>query len=231
MASLNTRAKTLILMAAAALLTAAVVGGVVWAYQQRTIDRLEAEAKIGERELAQLTAQLDAVRTELDAATLGSSTAPTTSTGPEEPAVAGSTGAAAPAPSPPVKAKVERQFTFIKKVSTSGSKKTIVADYAQLLTGDAAAAAATAHGDESPPPNDYYIVNDNPKLRTLSVLADAEVKLTTKSDGTTAGPNGYPVSLAEFASLFNSTPAIRSSPYYVTLTDGKVSLISEMYVP
>ena len=75
------------------------------------------------------------------------------------------------------------------------TKPVITADYAQMLSGDAAAAAATAHGDESPPPNDYYIVNDNKKLRKLPVRPGISVTVTTNSDGT-SDPTGHAVTFA-----------------------------------
>lgn len=233
MESPTTRGRMIAVIAVTALVSAVIAGTTVWVYQQRTIDRLEAEAEANDRDLEQLAGRLDEVQARLEAASAEASMAAeqVTPTAPEEPTSTSVPAPSALAPGAVAKPKVETQFTFIKKATQSGSASTIVADYAQLLTGDAAAVAATAHGDESPPPNDYYIVNDNPKLRTLPVRSDATVKLTTKSDGTTVGPSGYSVTLTKFVQLYNSTPAIHAAPYHITLTDGTVSAITEQYVP
>ena len=49
-------------------------------------------------------------------------------------------------------------------------------DLAYFLTGDAANQAAAEHGDETPVPNDYYIVNDNPSLRTHARLPTVSIR-------------------------------------------------------
>lgn len=134
---------------------------------------------------------------------------------------------------PPV-GTIVRQFTFVKNVTASGGKTSVAADYAQFLTGKAAADSATAHGDESPPPNDYYIANDNKKLRTIPVKPGISVKLTARDDGTSE-PNGYKVSLAKWASYYASptdnTGGITGGPYWFTITDGVVTAIEEQYTP
>ena len=135
---------------------------------------------------------------------------------------------------PPAAAGPVKQFTFVTKVATSGGKTSVTADYAQFLTGKAAAAAATAAGDESPPPNDYYIVNDNKQLRTLPVKAGISVKLTARDDGTSE-PEGYTVSLADWAKYYVSPTedarSITEGPYWFTITDGVVTAIAEQYTP
>jgi hypothetical protein len=71
-----------------------------------------------------------------------------------------------------------KELCIVTNVSWTPAKKyRITVDYVQMLTGKAAADRATADGQESPPPNDYYLVNDNPKLRTFSVAAAAPVYL------------------------------------------------------
>lgn len=130
-------------------------------------------------------------------------------------------------------AKPLRQFTFVHSVSTGASPK-MVADYAQFLTGKPAADAATAHGDESPPPNDYYIVNDNKKLRTLPIKPGISVKLVSKADGTTDA-EGYLLTLDKWAANFAApTPTnsgIISAGYWITIKDGIVVAVEEQYVP
>ncbi len=106
-------------------------------------------------------------------------------------------------------------------------------DQAEFLTGKAAAAAASARGDESPPPNDYYIVNDNPKLRTYPVSPSVKVTLTTEADN--VNPDGYPSNLGTLKAIFAGTNTAlknaKMSPYWFTLKNGVVVAIEEQYLP
>lgn len=125
------------------------------------------------------------------------------------------------------------QFAFVERL-TFGRPGTIVLDYAEYLTGTKAAAAAKAHGDESPPPNDYYIVNDNAKLRTFKIAPDAEVRLVTSADGT-SDPAGYTTTVERWAGYFaaggDETAAIRSAGYWVVIDDGVVTAVREQFAP
>ena len=94
-------------------------------------------------------------------------------------------------------------------------------DLAYFLSGDAAAKAAKEHGDQSPPPNDYYIVNDNPKLRTLIAEGDTKV-MVLGGDGTKLTASN----VADFAVDRNQT-----SGYWVTIVKGIVTEIEEQYQP
>jgi hypothetical protein len=126
-----------------------------------------------------------------------------------------------------------RQYAFVKKLTVTGGSYSMVADYAEFLTGKAAASAAKARGDESPPPNDYYIVNDNPKLRTLPVRPGAKITLFEKPEGSHVA-GGYTVSLATWkADLSPSAPnvSIRTNGYWLTIVDGTVTAAEEVWVP
>jgi hypothetical protein len=81
-----------------------------------------------------------------------------------------------PAPATP-KAPLEdgRHFGYIKRVDFQTS--TVVFDLAYLLKGEQANEAAAAHGYETPVDNDYFIVNDNPRLRTLTMSPRVQVLL------------------------------------------------------
>lgn len=169
-------------------------------------DAMQTKLDDAEKRIADLTTQLDAAKAQSSAET-------TVQTQP-------TTGA-------------QRQFAFVRSVSTGANPK-LTADYAQMLTGKAAAAAAKAHGDESPPPNDYYIVNDNKKLRTVSVKPGISVTLSSRTDGTTE-PDGYTVSYAKWAANYASPTTdnlpIRDAPYWLTIEGGSVVAITEQYLP
>lgn len=136
-----------------------------------------------------------------------------------------------PPPSPAPKAPSPvRQFTYIKSVKAA-APSSIVADFAQFLTGKAAASAAAKAGDESPPPNDYYIVNDNPKLRTLAVSPTVAVRLTTEDDGAPL-PEGYDSTLAAFAKQLKANPDwAQYRHFWITIEDGVVTRIEEQFTP
>jgi len=218
-ADMSPSAKFWTSVVAAGVVGALVGGGVVWATQQQPPEKNTANSQ-----------QLDDMRTLIDqkdvliagltekynAAVASDSVSPTVT--PD--ATAASTSA--------------RQFAFVKDVTVSGGTYTVVADYAQFLTGTAAAASASAHGDESPPPNDYYIANDNKKLRKLPVKAGIKVTLTALDDGT-SDPEGYKVSLSKWSGYYaaptQDTGGITDGPYWITVTNGVITKIEEQYTP
>ncbi|MBN1192499.1 MAG: hypothetical protein JXA36_02225 [Coriobacteriia bacterium] len=129
-------------------------------------------------------------------------------------------------------ATVEQQATKVLSVASSGGSYTLKADYVLFLTGGEAADAAFAHGDESPPPNDYYIVNDNTMIRDLPIAADATVRVVTNNDGT-SNPTGYSMTLASWVSALSgpNANAFKSGIYWISLTNGYVVSIEQLYLP
>jgi hypothetical protein len=93
-------------------------------------------------------------------------------------------------------------------------------DLAFFLTGAQAEAAAAERGDEVN--NDYYVVNDNPRLRTLVARGDTEV-LVLASVG---GPAAVSTNVADFA-----VDRHEGSGFFVTIEDGIVTRIEEQFVP
>jgi hypothetical protein len=99
------------------------------------------------------------------AGTVSIQTEPTTSPAPTEPA----------SPTPNAQLEDGRHFGYIKRVDFQTS--TVVFDLAYLLKGEKANEAAAAHGYETPVDNDYFIVNDNPRLRTLTMSPHVQILL------------------------------------------------------
>lgn len=142
---------------------------------------------------------------------------------------------ASPTLEPPPPLEDGRHFGFIRRVSLDTS--TLVLDLAYFLTGEEANEAAAEHGDEVPVPNDYYIVNDNPRLRALPLSPDLRLRLIDWNrcceltlDGdleafAQAIREGEPVTVGD-AVYYGAW-----SPYWLEVEDGIVVLIEEQYLP
>ncbi len=166
------------------------------------------------------------------------STEPATGTANTTPNVAVATAAPKPVVKPSVKVPTSvREAAIVKKVTGNTSTGYhLTVDYVQWLTGKAAAAAAKAHGDESPPPNDYYIVNDSPKLRTFVLPPSATISvLGWKGDGTdTLKPRL--ITPAQFQSVLTGGSHPRTEytdgTFWLTVVDGaKVTRIVQQFRP
>lgn len=71
-------------------------------------------------------------------------------------------------------------FGYITDLATRGSGYDLTIDYAYFLGGMEANLAAEAAGEIAPGegvPNDYYIVNENPLLRTFALASEIQVLL------------------------------------------------------
>jgi hypothetical protein len=157
-------------------------------------------------------------------------TAPTGTTGPTDPTSA--TGETGP---PPAQLVDGDHFGFIEEVDASGG--TLVLDLAYFLTGKAANEAAAARGDEVPVPNDYYIVNDNPRLRTLALAEDVQLWLL---DWNNCCDERFDGDLETFSEAIDDPPVESGdgfiyqgslSPYWLIVENGEVVRIQEQYLP
>jgi len=92
-------------------------------------------------------------------------------------------------------------------------------DLAYFLTGAEAQAAAAKKGQSVE--NDYYIVNDNPKLVTLIAHGDTKVRVLT--DGSSAL---HASNVADFAVERHKTAG-----FWVTIKNGIVTDIEEQFQP
>jgi hypothetical protein len=136
-------------------------------------------------------------------------------------------GSPSPSPTPEPVIEDGRHFVFVKKAS-DGS---MTFDLAEFYTGDAANEIAGERGDEVPVPNDVYIVNDNPKLRTVPVADDAKIHvlkwsvccdvIVTLTYDKFAGYVAHPTD------DFHGT----SSPYWIRVQGGEIVKIDEQYLP
>lgn len=127
----------------------------------------------------------------------------------------------------------ERQVGYVTSVVNAGGTWKLQIDYVQWLTGGEAADAAAARGDESPPPNDYYLINDNPKIREFPVQAGIGVLVVTNAEDGSCDPMGHVMALSEWAAAMSGPYAevFKSNLYWVTVTNGTITAIQAQYVP
>lgn len=158
-----------------------------------------------------------------------------TGTGPT--GVTAPTGPTDPSPEPSLAPELEdgEHFGFIQSVDAGAG--TLVLDLAYFLTGEEANQEAAERGLETPVPNDYFIVNDNPKLRTLALASDLELALL---DWNNCCDDFIEGDLATFADAIGASEPITVdgqlyygslSPYWLTVEGGVVTRIEEQYLP
>jgi hypothetical protein len=111
---------------------------------------------------------------------------------------------------------------YIKSIDANA--RTLTFDLVQWLTGDAATVAfqQANPGETGGPPNDYFIVNNNPRLRTYPVAPNAVLRTTPGGD-----PNDVEdIALADFASYQR-----RDALFWLTIKDGVITTIQQQWVP
>ena len=74
------------------------------------------------------------------------------------------------------------QYCFINKAYTATGIQYIEADYVDFLMGDKAIEAAKAKGDSEMVLDDYYIRNDNKKIRKLTLAGDVSILTVEAQD-------------------------------------------------
>jgi hypothetical protein len=118
---------------------------------------------------------------------------------------------------------------FINAMFTRDGQRYLRFDRAVMLTGREAAAAKSAHGIDPTEPPDYYIQNDNPKLRTYRLARDVKV---IGSQVLAGRPQPTPVTLQRLVAYLNQRPAGSTyPPFTLTFRKGVVTAISEVYLP
>jgi hypothetical protein len=134
-------------------------------------------------------------------------------------------------PSPEL--KDGRHFGYIESIDLEAPLGTVVFDVAYFLTGEEANQAAAEDGYPTPVENDYYIVNDNPGLRTLLVSPDVTIRLVDWGHSTglsSADPQRFEQSFALDGYPLGRYKG-RFSPYWLRIRGGVVVAIEEQYQP
>jgi hypothetical protein len=139
------------------------------------------------------------------------------------------TPASRPAPVPTTATRGS-DFGFIRSWYAKTGTLYLRFDRAILLTGKAADAASAAHGGESPVPNDFYIQNDNPRLRDLVILDQATV---LGSQQLTGRPGSNPSNLKSLLNFVHEGgPQVAATPFHLRYNaNGHVIRVQEQYLP
>ncbi len=124
-----------------------------------------------------------------------------------------------------------KQIVLINAVSITGKNVTIAADFVQMLTGKAAVKAAKKTGEAEYDlnkkgdttwyvPNDYFVLNDNTKVRQLTLSSTAQIYLVKEGTSSLAKSNA--------AKLRKS---FEGKLYSLTIINNIVTVITEIYIP
>ncbi len=101
-------------------------------------------------------------------------------------------------------------------------------DVVQWLIGSEANDAYEAEtGDSSGVPNDYWVVNDNPLVRTLPIAVDATLRIVRLGEDASADVST--ASLDELPAYLDST--FETTTWWLTVEEGTVTELCEQYVP
>ena len=169
-------------------------------------------------------------RSQTTGSTAPAATAPSTT----DADAGGGAATSAPLTSPSGEPVLEdgRHPAYLTDIDTAA--RTVEFDLIQFLTGDEATAAYIEDHPDHPggPPNDYYIVNDNPRLRRLSVAENVQVTVLDWEGGFKPQVIAFadlPAQLA--ADLVPDDDRIWPSPFWLTVNDDTVTAIEEQYIP
>jgi hypothetical protein len=106
-------------------------------------------------------------------------------------------------------------------------------DLAYFLTGEEANQAADDRGLETPVPNDYFIVNDNPKLRLTPLEGVYSVKYIPEGSGLSSPVKAHEAQFLGWMgeSVQTDFPPKDTSWWWVTIENGSVTKIEQQYLP
>jgi len=124
----------------------------------------------------------------------------------------------------------ERYFVYAKAVSEGAVGPELTFDLAYYLTDEAAQEAAAEHNEEVT--DGYYIVNDNPKLRTMALSPDATVRYVP--EGTCCKPKAG--NLDAWSAAVNGTaqtdyPNMEATGWWIGVEGGEIVRITQQWVP
>ncbi len=137
-----------------------------------------------------------------------------------------------PQPSPAASPIIEdgHHFVYVEDgARLEDGSTTVTFDLAYFYRGDRAAQEAAERGDEVV--NDYYIVNDNPKLRTLPLAADVKVAYIPADLCCELQPGNVDAWLEAVLETNPTDYAGTDVPWWFTVRGGEIVRIEQPYLP
>ncbi len=124
-----------------------------------------------------------------------------------------------------------KQTVLITAVNIIGKNITIDADFVLMLTGNAAVKAAKKTGEAEYDlnkkgdttwyvPNDYFVLNENTKVRKLTLSSTAQIYLVKEGTSSVAKSNAAKLKKSFEGKLFR-----------LTIINSTVKAITEIYTP
>ena len=123
-----------------------------------------------------------------------------------------------------------RHFVYVETaIRRANGTARVRFDLAYFYTGAKAASAAAAHGDEVT--DGYYIVNDNPRLRTLPLADEVEVEYVPVDNCCELQPGNVDAWLEAVLATNQTDYAGTDVPWWITVEGGEITRIEEQYLP
>ena len=121
-------------------------------------------------------------------------------------------------------------FVYVKRASRSDNGRTRIRfDLAYFYQGQRAEREATERGDEVV--SGYYIVNDNPRLRTLPVSDDAEVEYIPSSQCCELQAGDIDAWVEAVLETNPTDYGGTNVPWWFTVEGGRITRIEQQYLP
>jgi hypothetical protein len=123
-----------------------------------------------------------------------------------------------------------RHFVYVESASRREDGSTSVRlDLAYFFRGERAEQEAAERGDEVV--SGYYIVNDNPRLRTLPVADDVEVEYIPESFCCELQPGNIDAWLEAVLETNPTDYPGTNVPWWFTVEGGEITRIKQQYLP
>lgn len=121
-------------------------------------------------------------------------------------------------------------FVYVMSANRSDGGTTKVRfDLAYFYQGDRAEREAAERGDEVV--SGYYIVNDNPRLRTLRVADDVEVEYIPSAQCCELQPGNIDAWVEAVLETNPTDYAGTNAPWWFTVEGGEITRIEQQYLP
>jgi hypothetical protein len=123
-----------------------------------------------------------------------------------------------------------RHFVWVTEAARlEDGSTTVTFDLAYFLTGEEGEQAAANHGDEFL--NGYYIVNDNPRLRTLTLAEEVRVRYVPAGLCCELQPGNIDAWLESILETNQTDYDGKDVPWWLTVRDGEITRIEQQYLP